>query len=738
SAATRHGARPAGRIARLRAVALDVPQTATERVRRVLLRREDVTSVDVVARRWLTEEPADPRFPDQRAYLDAVRATGAWGRPAHGAPDVRIAVVDSGVDVRHPDLAGKVAGTFNAITRGTDVRDLVGHGTGVASVAAAATGNGVGMSGAGYDSTILAAKVADRTGRIFTDDLAAGIVWAVDSGADVINLSLGGPTSDRLERDAIAYAQRAGVLVVAAAGNSGTRSKQFPAAHPEVLAVGATSANGSVRAPFSSYGPWVDVAAPGRNIVIAAPGGGYETADGTSFASPLVAGEVALLEAFRPGRSAADLANAVTRGANTAKLGFARGLVDFAASLDLLPPDTVPTVSSPADGSTSSGTTTVSVNSGAPRVRLTFADLTTVVAPSGGVATATFDTYGLAGAQQVTATDCSRIDQCAAASAAVTTTVSNAPPVLTSPAEGSAQLGDTIRAAADAPAEAAVRFRVEGADPVVSAAGAVAHTADLPTEGLSDGRHAVSAVLCRRDGTVCDTDTASHVTVSVDRLHPRIARVTTQRLSPNGDGRHDAATVRYLLESRQAVTLRVRNTAGTVVGRRRLGVQSAGPHELVWGGRDAARLKDGPLTLEVSTRTPDGTQAGLATRSITLDRARPAVRHVTSTDRRLFPVRDGYRDGVVVGGTLSERYRWLRLEVRSSSGDRVFARRSPAGAAGRTGVEWDGRSTGGRLLPAGRYSLRLVAQDRAGNRGASATRTVSVSRQQLVRRTGSV
>ena len=113
--ADRAGARTTGRVPRLHAVSLDVPAATAGALRARLLRRDDVRSVEPVHRRWLLEEPADPRFAEQRTYLDAIRATAAWGRPAHGSPSVRIAVVDSGVDVTHPDLAGKVAGTFNAV-----------------------------------------------------------------------------------------------------------------------------------------------------------------------------------------------------------------------------------------------------------------------------------------------------------------------------------------------------------------------------------------------------------------------------------------------------------------------------------------------------------------------------------------------------------------------------------------------------------------------------------------------
>ena len=736
AAATRRGASPAGRIGRLRAVSLDVPASRAERVRLALLRRDDVRSVDAAQRRRLSEEPADPRFADQRSYLAAIRATDAWGRAARGAPTVRIAVVDSGVDVSHPDLVGKIAGRFNAVTGSSDVRDVVGHGTGVASVAAAATNNGTGMAGAGYDSTILAVKVADRTGRIFTDDLAAGIVWAVDSGADVINLSLGGPTSDRLERDAVDYARRAGVLVVAAAGNAGNRGKQYPAAHPDVLSVGATNANGSARASFSTYGSWVDVAAPGRDILVAVPGGGYERADGTSFSAPLVAGQVALLEAFRPGRTGAELSDAVTGSANSAKFGFARGLVDFSGSLDLLPPASTPTLTAPAGGSAVSGSTLVSVSTSAPRVRLTLADISRLVPAQGGVATAAFDTFGLAGPQTVSAVDCSPIGQCAGTAASATVSVANGAPALTAPANGSAADADTVRAAADAPG-GAVRFLVDGRHVVTD--GTAPYEADLPTEGLRNGNHTVSAVLCRADGSVCDNGAASSATVSVNRLHPRITK-GRKVLSPGKDGRKDTTTVRYRLDRSQVAALRVRSASGRLVLTRRLGTRPAGESRVTWDGRgDNGRfVPNGSYRLEISTREPDGPLVGLASRQVEVDRRKPRVQRVRTSAATVYPVRDGHLDAVTVRGTVSERPAWLRLEVRSRSGAVVSNRRTAGGPDGVRELVWTGRTGSGRLVPPGTYSLRLVAQDRAGNRRSSSPATVRVSGQRLVKRTGSM
>lgn len=736
AAAAARGATPAGRVPALRAVAVEVPRSQVPRLIRQLLRRADVTDVDVARQRWLTEEPADARFAEQRTYFDAVRATTAWGRPAHGSPAVRIAVVDSGVDVAHPDLAGKVAGTYNAVTRGTDVRDLVGHGTAVASVAAAGTNNGEGMAGAGYDSAVLAVKVADRTGRIFTDDLAAGIVWATDNGARVVNLSLGGPTTDPLERDAVAYAVRRGVLVVAAAGNDGTRQRQFPAALPGVLSVGATVVNGSARASFSSFGPWVDVAAPGRGLLAAVAGGGYEKVDGTSFAAPLVSGQAALLEAYRPGRTGAELAAAVIAGANTAKLGFARGLVDFDASLDLLPPASAPTLSAPGDGGTVAGQVTVAATSTAAQVRFGFGDLTATVPTSGGAAAATFPTYGLDGPAAVTATDCSRIGQCAATPARSTAVVANPPPALTAPADGADASADRLTIAADAPPDAAVRFLLDGR-PVATDLAAPFRT-DTSTQRLGDGSHTVTAVLCRRDGSVC-APAGSSARVTVDRLHPRLTGVTRRAISPDGDGRGDTTRLTYRLDERANVALEVRagaDGAGRLLLRRPLGRQPAGTGAVTWDGRVRGRtVRDGIVTLGVSTTF--GTQRGLATTTVTVDRRSPAVRDVRRGARRVFPVADGYRDTVPVTGRVGEDVRWLRVEARGPGGV-VESRKLRRVAAGPVTLPWTARRADGSPVPPGRWSVRLVAADAAGNVGRSTAVTVQVSGQRLTRRTGSL
>lgn len=325
------------RLPALRSYSVSVPRHLAPRLRAVLAARPGVRDVRVAQRRAVSFVPADPQYPSQTSYLREIGAQAAWDT-ARGSVGVRIAVVDSGVDVRHPDLRSKIAGSWNAVRRTTDVTDRMGHGTFVAGVAAAATDNGVGVAGVGFRSRLLAVKVASDNGDIWTDDEAAGIVWAADHGAKVINISLGSYSPDALEADAVAYARRKGAVVVAAAGNESTTRQSYPAALPGVIAVGATQ--GTRRAGFSNSGNWVDVGAPGVALRSTAPNGRYATGSGTSFSSPLVAGQVALMAAAHPRASGARLADAVRTG-TTGSYGFARGRVSLPAALRALGPQRV-------------------------------------------------------------------------------------------------------------------------------------------------------------------------------------------------------------------------------------------------------------------------------------------------------------------------------------------------------------------------------------------------------------
>ena len=238
----------------------------------------------------------DPAFARHQEYLKATMDfPQAWQRSS--GRGVRVAVIDSGVDRSHPDL-GMVLRGRDFVKGGRVTNDPNGHGTFVAGIVAAKRSNGRGIAGASRAS-ILPVRVLDARGYGRDSDVARGIRWASDHGADVINLSLGGPRGSRLLTSAVKHAERRGALVIASSGNSGGTREIHPAAVPKVVAVGATD-NKDRLTWFSQHGSWLDLVAPGFQITSTTPGNGYGVGSGTSFSAPLVAGAAALLVDAHP------------------------------------------------------------------------------------------------------------------------------------------------------------------------------------------------------------------------------------------------------------------------------------------------------------------------------------------------------------------------------------------------------------------------------------------------------
>lgn len=236
--------------------------------------------------------PSDPGFSNQYGLLN-IRAPQGWDLST-GASWVTIAVIDSGVDYSHPDLAYKVLPGYDFVNGDSDPQDDNGHGTHVAGIAAAAANNGIGIAGVSWGAAVMPLKVLDSSGNGTYANAAAAIVWATDHGAQVINMSFGGSSYSATLENAVLYAYTRGVVQVAAAGNSGSGSVLYPARFAPVIAVAATdSANN--RAGFSNYGPEVDLAAPGVSIYSLYPGGGYGYRSGTSMSAPFVSGLAAIL-----------------------------------------------------------------------------------------------------------------------------------------------------------------------------------------------------------------------------------------------------------------------------------------------------------------------------------------------------------------------------------------------------------------------------------------------------------
>jgi thermitase len=279
--------------------------------------------------------PLDPKWPSQWNMLK-VRAPEAWAAYT-GDPSAVVAVIDTGVDVTHPDLVNHFAWGLDTFAGDAIPDDTAGHGSHCCGVAAAETNNGVGVAGAAWNGRYASYRCGNST--FATAPLVAAIHDAVAKGALVLSMSWGSSYNDPAIRNALQDAADAGCVLVAAAGNDGVSTKFYPAAHDFVIAV-AASTSSDARASFSNYGAWVDLAAPGQAIFSTYKGGGYTTMNGTSMACPLVAGAADLLYARLGGvRSPANaaLVRAALEG-SAVDVGpwVAHGRLDMAAALAAL------------------------------------------------------------------------------------------------------------------------------------------------------------------------------------------------------------------------------------------------------------------------------------------------------------------------------------------------------------------------------------------------------------------
>lgn len=240
--------------------------------------------------------PNDPLYTNQYGP-QKIQAPQAWDITT-GNSSIIIAVVDTGVDMNHPDLQGKVIAGYDFANGDADPTDDQGHGTHVAGIIGAIGNNNIGVAGVIWQNKILAVKVLNSTNTGSYSAIANGIIYAADNGAKIINLSLGGTADGITLKNAINYATNKGVIVVAAAGNNGTNTPFYPAYYENVIAVGATDSTDKLWSN-SNYGSWVDVVAPGSSIRstywTATSGSIYASMTGTSMAAPHVSGVTGLL-----------------------------------------------------------------------------------------------------------------------------------------------------------------------------------------------------------------------------------------------------------------------------------------------------------------------------------------------------------------------------------------------------------------------------------------------------------
>jgi subtilisin family serine protease len=315
--------------------------------------------------------PNDPLFAD-KFDLSQIGAPQAWDITV-GDEQILIAVVDTGVQRDHPDLAGQIVSGRNVYQGTADFSDVAGHGTGVAGMAAALSNNGVGVTGVAWNCGIVGVRVAADDGRSTGMHLAAGILEAVAEGAKVINVSFAPVQSNSVVRAAAQRAFNLGSLVIISSGNSG-RTYSSPG-FAEALFVGAVKSNNEI-ATFSDQGPYVDLVAPGVGVRTTALDDDYGWVSGTSFAAPIVSGVAALcwsvnLELRPTSIIAAMQDTARDLGATGKDSTFGHGIIDAEAAVEAAlatttePDSTAPTVrvSAPSNGSRKSSrfTATASV-----------------------------------------------------------------------------------------------------------------------------------------------------------------------------------------------------------------------------------------------------------------------------------------------------------------------------------------------------------------------------------------
>jgi thermitase len=313
-------------------------------------------------------------------HLPKISATTAWD--ASTGTGVIIAILDTGVDGTHPDLAPKMIPGWNVYSGNSDTSDVHGHGTGVAGTAAAASNNSLGVTGVALNTKIMPIRISDPTGYATWSATAQAITWAANNGARVANISFSGMQGSSTINSAAQYMQSKGGVVVTAAGNSSTFDST--ADNPYLINVSATDQN-DLLTSFSNTGNNIDLSAPGISIWSTTRGGGYGAWSGTSLAAPVVSGTAALVIAAQPTLTAAQILDVLKKsaddlGATGWDSSFGKGRVNAANAVALArntigstttttpPPapatDTIApqiTITSPASGARISKSVSVSV-----------------------------------------------------------------------------------------------------------------------------------------------------------------------------------------------------------------------------------------------------------------------------------------------------------------------------------------------------------------------------------------
>jgi subtilisin family serine protease len=364
-----HGGKRAKHIKPINVHVVELPEKANvEAIARALGKHKHVkfAELDLAAEHAVSTN--DPSIGSEW-HIPKIQANTAWDTSSGAG--VTIAVLDTGVEATHPDLAAAIVPGWNVYDNNSDTSDVHGHGTWVAGTAAAVGNNAQGVAGVAWQSKIMPIRIADPSAYAYWSTMASGITWAADHGAKVANLSYQNSCGSATVQNAAQYMRNKGGVVVISAGNTGVQIAD--AASTSVTCVSATDSADN-KASWSSYGPAVDVAAPGVGILTTTRGGGYANANGTSFSAPIVSATYALMMAANKNLSPAGLDSALystARDLGSAGVDsfYGNGRIDAAAAVakatqtvvtDTTPPSVA--ISNPTTGTKVSGLTTVDVS----------------------------------------------------------------------------------------------------------------------------------------------------------------------------------------------------------------------------------------------------------------------------------------------------------------------------------------------------------------------------------------
>ncbi len=327
-----HGGRLARGMRNIQMHVVEIPISADERTTVELLRKNPLIKSAEVDRLVAPDQVGNDTYYTSAWHLPKIQAPTAWDSSL--ATGVTIAILDSGVDGTHPDLSGKMVPGWNFYDKNANTADVYGHGTKVAGSAAAASNNGLGVTGVAWNAKIMPVRISDVNGYAYWSTIAEGLYWAADNGAKVANISYAVQGSVTIQ-NAANYMRSKGGIVVNSAGNTGVLVSA--AANAALISVSATEGN-DLRASWSSFGDYVDVSAPGAGIWTTTRGGGYAAVSGTSFASPVTAGVIALMMSAKPTLKPAEIesmlkSTVVDLGAAGVDREFGSGRINAAAAV---------------------------------------------------------------------------------------------------------------------------------------------------------------------------------------------------------------------------------------------------------------------------------------------------------------------------------------------------------------------------------------------------------------------